>query len=83
LIGYYQLFGWGNHHASYPTSKEARVCVVYMTRLKVYSMHKLLKKMTKHELSYRKTRLKVYNMRQLLKTIMKRETQLSMGYNII
>jgi hypothetical protein len=46
-------------------------------------MHKLLKKMTKHELSYCKIRLKVHNMHQLLKTIMKWEAQLPMGYNII
>jgi hypothetical protein len=42
-------------------------------------MHKLLKKMMKHELSYGKTRLKVHSMCQLLKTIMKREAQLSTG----
>jgi hypothetical protein len=54
-----------------------------MTILKVHNMHKLLKKMTKHELSYCKTRLKVHNIHQLLKTIMKREAQLSTGYNII
>jgi hypothetical protein len=61
----------------------ARVCVTYMIRLKVHNIHKLLKNMMKHELSYCKTRLKAYNMCQLLKTIMKREAQLSMGYNII
>jgi hypothetical protein len=80
---YYQLFGWGNHHASYPTSKEARVYVAYMTRLMVHNMHKLLKKMMKHELSYCKTRLKVHSIHQLLKAIMKRETQLPTWYNII
>jgi hypothetical protein len=46
---YCALFGWGNHHASSSDIFEARVCV---TRLKVHSMHQLLKKMTKHELSY-------------------------------
>jgi hypothetical protein len=46
-------------------------------------MHKLLKKMTKHELSYCKIRLKVHSMCQLLKTIINREAQLSTGYNII
>jgi hypothetical protein len=46
-------------------------------------MHKLLKKVMKHKLSYCKTRLKVNNMRQLLKTIMKRDAQVSMGYSII
>jgi hypothetical protein len=83
LIGYYQLFGWGNHHASYLTSKEARVYIAYMIRLKVHSMHKLLKKMMKHELCYCKIRLKVHSMHQLLKVIMKWEAQLSTGYSII
>jgi hypothetical protein len=83
LIGYYKLFGWVNHHASYPIIKEARVCVAYMIRLKVHSMHKLLKKTMKRGLSYCKTRLNVHSMRQLLKTIMKWETQLSTRYNII
>jgi hypothetical protein len=50
-----------------------------MTRLKIHSMHKLLKKMMKHELIYCKTRLKVYSMRQLLKTIIKWEAQLPTG----
>jgi hypothetical protein len=54
-----------------------------MTRLKVHSMHKLLKKTMNHELSYCKLRLNVHNMRQLLKMIIKQEAQLSMGYSII
>jgi hypothetical protein len=62
LIEYYQLFGWGNHHASYPTSKEFKHGSAF-TRLKVLSMHKLLKKTMKHELNYCKIRLKVHNMR--------------------
>jgi hypothetical protein len=33
LIGYYQLFGWGNHHASSSDISEARVCIAYVTRL--------------------------------------------------
>jgi hypothetical protein len=33
LIEYYQLFGWGNHHASSSDISEARVCVTYVTRL--------------------------------------------------
>jgi hypothetical protein len=49
----------------------------------VHSMHKLLKKTMKHELSYYKTRLNVHSIHQLLKTIMKREAQLSTGYSII
>jgi hypothetical protein len=44
-------FGWGNHHASYLTRKEARAYVAYMIRLKVHSMPKLLKKTMNHELS--------------------------------
>ena len=27
MIGYYQLFGWGNHHASSSDIFKARVCV--------------------------------------------------------
>jgi hypothetical protein len=46
-------------------------------------MYKLLKKMTKYELSYCITILNVYNIHQLLKKIMNREAQLSKGYNII
>jgi hypothetical protein len=33
LIEYYQLFGWGNHHASSSDIFEARVYVTYVTRL--------------------------------------------------
>jgi hypothetical protein len=46
-------------------------------------MHKLLKKMMKHGLSYCKIRLKVHSIHQLLKIIMKREAQLPTGYSII
>jgi hypothetical protein len=63
LIGYYKLFGWGNHHASYPTSKESSYPTSKefkhgsaLIRLNMHSMHKLLKKTTKHELSYCKTK---------------------------
>jgi hypothetical protein len=54
-----------------------------MTKLKVYNMHKLLKKTIKYELSYCITILNMYNIHQLLKKIMNREAQLSKGYNII